>query len=317
MVRGGDPKGIDRATGATHTLTVDAEIGKLPGVSEQQSVFNQIIGVTVAIAVVVVALFFALITVERVALYGVLKAIGASSRTLFAGVVLQAVVVTLVAGAVGAASALALDAAGRRHPVHDIGRTAAGQRGVSAAGGRRGLHVLFATRAARRSRHRHRRYAVTSALDMDAVRKVYKSGGEEVVALDHADLAVGSDEIVALVGPSGSGKTTLCSIAGGILAPTSGRVVVGGDDISGYSARELTEFRREMVGFVFQTVNLVPFLTARENLLVVDEVGRRTGRAARRRADTLLEELGLADRANNLPGRCRAARSSGWRSAAR
>jgi len=122
------------------------------------------------------------------------------------------------------------------------------------------------------------------------------------VALDHADLAVGSDEIVALVGPSGSGKTTLCSIAGGILAPTSGRVVVGGDDISGYSARELTEFRREKVGFVFQTVNLVPFLTARENLLVVDEVGRRTGRAARRRGDTLLEELGLADRANNLPG---------------
>jgi putative ABC transport system ATP-binding protein len=143
---------------------------------------------------------------------------------------------------------------------------------------------------------------VTPALDMEAVRKVYKSGGEEVVALDHADLVVGSDEIVALVGPSGSGKTTLCSIAGGILAPTSGRVVVGGRDISGYSARELTEFRREMVGFVFQTVNLVPFLTARENLLVVDEVGRRTGRAARRRADMLLEELGLADRANNLPG---------------
>jgi hemin transport system ATP-binding protein len=143
---------------------------------------------------------------------------------------------------------------------------------------------------------------VTPALDMEAVRKVYKSGGEEVVALDHADLVVGSDEILALVGPSGSGKTTLCSIAGGILAPTSGRVVVGGHDISGYSARELTEFRREMVGFVFQTVNLVPFLTARENLLVVDEVGRRTGRAARRRADTLLEELGLGDRANNLPG---------------
>ena len=143
---------------------------------------------------------------------------------------------------------------------------------------------------------------MTPALGMEAVRKVYKSGGEEVVALDHADLVVDSDEIVALVGPSGSGKTTLCSIAGGILAPTAGRVVVGGQDISGYSARELTEFRREKVGFVFQTVNLVPFLTARENLLVVDEVGRRTGRAARRRADTLLEELGLEDRANNVPG---------------
>ena len=143
---------------------------------------------------------------------------------------------------------------------------------------------------------------MTPALDLAAVRKVYKSGGAEVVALDHATLVVDSDEIVALVGPSGSGKTTLCSIAGGILAPTAGCVAVGGHDISGYSARQLTEFRREMVGFVFQTVNLVPFLTARENLLVVDEVGRRTGRAARRRADTLLEELGLEDRANNLPG---------------
>ena len=141
----------------------------------------------------------------------------------------------------------------------------------------------------------------TPALAMEAVRKVYRSGDDEVVALDHADLVVGSDEIVALVGPSGSGKTTLCSIAGGILSPTAGRVVVGGRDISGYSARELTDFRREMVGFVFQTVNLVPFLTARENLLVVDELGPRTGRAARRRADTLLEELGLTDRAGNLP----------------
>jgi putative ABC transport system ATP-binding protein len=140
-----------------------------------------------------------------------------------------------------------------------------------------------------------------AALELQAVRKVYRSGEDEVVALDHADLVVAESEIVALVGPSGSGKTTLCSIAGGILAATSGRVVVGGRDITGYSQRELTEFRREMVGFVFQTVNLVPFLTARENLLVVDEVGRRKGRDARRRADTLLGELGLSDRAANLP----------------
>jgi putative ABC transport system ATP-binding protein len=136
---------------------------------------------------------------------------------------------------------------------------------------------------------------------MEAVRKVYRMGDEDVVALDHADLTVGPDEIVALVGPSGSGKTTLCSIAGGILSPTSGRIVVGDRDISGYSARELTEFRRNTVGFVFQTVNLIPFLTARENLLVVDEIGARTGRRARERADQLLDELELSDRANNLP----------------
>jgi len=141
----------------------------------------------------------------------------------------------------------------------------------------------------------------TPALQMEGVRKTYWVGDEEVVALDHADLTVGSDEIVALVGPSGSGKTTLCSIAGGILSPTEGKIMVGGRDISGYSSRQLTEFRRDSVGFVFQTVNLIPFLTARENLLVVDEIGSRDRRRARKRADQLLEELGLSDRASNLP----------------
>jgi putative ABC transport system ATP-binding protein len=142
---------------------------------------------------------------------------------------------------------------------------------------------------------------VTVTLELRAVRKVYEVADEEVVAVDHADLTVGAGELVALVGPSGSGKTTLCSIAGGLLAPTSGSVAIGGEDISAYSQTQLTRFRQEQVGFVFQAVNLVPFLTARENLLVVDELGRRTGTAARRRADQLLEELGLADRARNLP----------------
>ncbi len=139
------------------------------------------------------------------------------------------------------------------------------------------------------------------ALEMRGITKVYKVADDEVVALDHVDLTVASDEIVALVGPSGSGKTTLCSIAGGLLSPTDGSVVVAGQEISGYSGRQLTEFRRASVGFVFQTVNLIPFLTARENLLVVDEIGPRLGRVARDRADQLLDELGLTDRAANLP----------------
>jgi putative ABC transport system ATP-binding protein len=140
------------------------------------------------------------------------------------------------------------------------------------------------------------------ALRMEAVRKVYVMGDDEVVALDHASLTVASDEIVALLGPSGSGKTTLCSIAGGLLTASDGRAVVGGQDITHFNQKQLSKFRQETVGFVFQAVNLVPFLTARENLLVVDEFGRRTGRAARERADQLLDELGLADRAKNLPG---------------
>jgi putative ABC transport system ATP-binding protein len=137
---------------------------------------------------------------------------------------------------------------------------------------------------------------------MHGVRKVYPTGDDEVVALDRVNLTLASDEIVALLGPSGSGKTTLCSIAGALLSPTEGAVEVGGQDITHLSSKQLTQFRRESVGFVFQTVNLVPFLTARENLLVVDELGRKSGRKARERADQLLDELGLADKANVLPG---------------
>ena len=121
------------------------------------------------------------------------------------------------------------------------------------------------------------------ALEMSGVRKVYSVGDTEVVALDHATLTVGSDEIVALVGPSGSGKTTLCSIAGGILGADRGR---GRRRRRGHPRlqRQAAHRRsaRSKVGFVFQSVNLVPFLTARENLLVVDELGRRERQAGAR-----------------------------------
>jgi putative ABC transport system ATP-binding protein len=142
-----------------------------------------------------------------------------------------------------------------------------------------------------------------TVLDMRDVRKVYRSGEIDIVALDHATVQVDHGEIVALLGPSGSGKTTLLSIAGGLLTPTEGSVVVGGHDISEYNAKQLTEFRRENVGFVFQSVNLVPFLTAEENLLVVDELGgNKGGKEAKSRARQLLDELGLGHRVKNLPG---------------
>ncbi len=140
-----------------------------------------------------------------------------------------------------------------------------------------------------------------TALQLENVRKVYRSGQSEIVAVDRASLQVADTEILALVGPSGSGKTTLLSIAGGLLSPSQGRVVVAGDDISGYDPRRLTKFRRESVGFVFQNVNLVPFLTARENLLVVADFGRRDKNKSAARADQLLGELGLDKRKSNLP----------------
>lgn len=135
---------------------------------------------------------------------------------------------------------------------------------------------------------------------LDAVRKTYRSGDDEVVALDHADLVVEDREMVSLVGPSGSGKSTLLSIAGGLLTPTSGRVVVAGKTVSDLDPRQLTRFRQDTVGFVFQAVNLVAFLTARENLTVVGELAGRSRRETGERADRLLEELGLAKRGRNL-----------------
>jgi putative ABC transport system ATP-binding protein len=140
-----------------------------------------------------------------------------------------------------------------------------------------------------------------SALDMQDIRKTYGSGEAEVVALDHASLTVHDDELVALVGPSGSGKTTLLSIAGGLLSPTAGSVVVGPHHITDYGRAQLTRFRRDFVGFVFQGANLVPFLTAKENLQVVADVAGKRGKDIERRADLLLEELGLGHRKKNTP----------------
>ncbi len=137
---------------------------------------------------------------------------------------------------------------------------------------------------------------------MSDVSKVYGTGHTEVVAVADATMAVDEGEFVALLGPSGSGKTTLISIIGGLLAATSGTVHVGDIDVSTMSRKELTAFRAERVGFVFQSANLVPFLTARENLLFVSSLVKGISKKqAQKRADDLLGELGLADRARNLP----------------
>lgn len=143
----------------------------------------------------------------------------------------------------------------------------------------------------------------TSALlKVSDVRKVYGTGHTEVVAVSDATMAVDQGEFVALLGPSGSGKTTLISIIGGLLAATSGSVTIGDVDVTAMNRKELTKFRAERVGFVFQSANLVPFLTARENLLFVSSLVKGISKKqAGERADQLLGELGLADRAKNLP----------------
>ena len=141
------------------------------------------------------------------------------------------------------------------------------------------------------------------ALQLQAARKEFTAGDQTVVALDDVDLHVDDGEFLVLMGPSGSGKTTLLTLAGALATPTSGSIRLAGDELSGLDDAAAARVRRERIGFVFQSVNLVPFLSARENLLAVRTLGGgRADRAAKDRADQLLDELGLADRAGNLPG---------------
>jgi putative ABC transport system ATP-binding protein len=130
--------------------------------------------------------------------------------------------------------------------------------------------------------------------------KTYGQGEQAVQAVRRATFSTEPGEFVAVVGPSGSGKTTLLAMIGGLLTPTSGSIVVNGRDIAGLSSAQQAAYRRESVGYVFQANNLLPFLTARENLLVMSRITGANRRAARRRADQLLEELGLTRRADAL-----------------
>lgn len=140
-----------------------------------------------------------------------------------------------------------------------------------------------------------------TAMFVDDVTKVYGEGHTAVRALCNATISLRDNEFLALVGPSGSGKTTLLSVIGGLLAPTSGSVVIGDTTLTDLSKKQQTRFRANRVGFVFQGFNLVPFLTARENMTVMASISDNSRRDIAERADQLLEELGLTDRSNNLP----------------
>jgi len=136
-----------------------------------------------------------------------------------------------------------------------------------------------------------------SALVLDDVRHSYG----DAVALAGVSLAVEPGELVALVGPSGSGKSTLLAIAGGLLAPSAGRCVVDGHDLYGMRERARVKARRDSVGFVFQSSNLLPSLNAEENVLAPEVLRGRDRRAARTEAAELLAELGLDGLGARMP----------------
>jgi len=133
--------------------------------------------------------------------------------------------------------------------------------------------------------------------------KTYGSGNAEVHALRGVDLDVYAGELTMLVGPSGCGKTTLLSVLAGILRPTSGSVVVRETDITRLSTGGRTAFRRDHVGFVFQQFNLLPALTAAENVAVPLVIQGSSKRKAMAVARQLLSKMGMGDRLNSLPSK--------------
>jgi putative ABC transport system ATP-binding protein len=142
----------------------------------------------------------------------------------------------------------------------------------------------------------------TYALETNSVVKTYQSESGTIQAVDDVSLQVAAGEFVALVGPSGSGKTTMLSILAALLQPTSGKVLLDGEDLAVKNDIERVTMRREKIGFTFQSNNLVPYLTAVENVELMLRLNNKLDKAGKLRASELLARLGLAERLHNLPG---------------
>ncbi len=142
---------------------------------------------------------------------------------------------------------------------------------------------------------------MTSALELRQVSKIYGSGPSEVHALVDVDLTVDPGELVAIMGPSGSGKSTLLTIAGSLEQPTSGQVLVDGVELSNVSRADQAKMRRRSIGYVFQDFNLLPGLTALENVSLPLELDGMRTRAARVTGFEAMEQLDVADRADRYP----------------
>lgn len=140
-----------------------------------------------------------------------------------------------------------------------------------------------------------------SLISLEKVNKNYVNGADCVIALNSLDLKVSEGTFLGVMGPSGCGKSTLLSVLGGLASPTSGRVTVDGIDVYGLSNEKLADFRREYLGFIFQSHNLIPYLNALENVMLPLAVKKLASAEKRERATEMLEKVGLPDRMLHLP----------------
>ncbi len=138
-------------------------------------------------------------------------------------------------------------------------------------------------------------------LKMENVSKIYRHRGQSVTALNGANAEIRDGDFVSIVGPSGSGKSTLLLMLGGMLSPSSGRVLLDGQSIYDLDANARAQLRKQKIGFVFQTFNLVPYLTALENVQVPLFLSKIDEKEQQTRAAALLERVGLGDRIHHKP----------------
>lgn len=136
---------------------------------------------------------------------------------------------------------------------------------------------------------------------LDEVSKVYGNGEASVKVLERVSLKVDAGEFVAVVGPSGAGKSTFLSIAGALLSPSDGRVLIGGQDVSKLSGAALNDVRLAKIGFIFQSANLIPYLTVLDQLLLIGDLSGKPKKESALKAKALLERLGLGHRLKHYP----------------
>ncbi len=142
---------------------------------------------------------------------------------------------------------------------------------------------------------------MSTVLETREVSKIYKNGPSEVKAVDTATFQICEGEFVGLVGPSGSGKTTMLAMLAALLVPTRGEVFIDEVNLGEMSDADRVKFRRERIGFTFQSNNLVPFLTVRENVELMLRLNGQFSQDSNKKVEELLERLGLSDRMNSLP----------------
>jgi putative ABC transport system ATP-binding protein len=139
-------------------------------------------------------------------------------------------------------------------------------------------------------------------IETRAVTRVYQMGSNEVKALDDVSIGVAEGEFVAIQGTSGSGKSTLLNLLGGLDSPTSGEILFDSQSLAPLTKKQMARYRRHSVGMIFQNFNLIPTMTAGENVRLALAFGGLRGLPRRQRTDELLERVGLADRAEHRPG---------------